>query len=235
MEHAPSKGDALEQSVREFLRKYLPVATGVGSGVVMDSNGSVSKQLDVILFDEARTPRLFSSPDNSVQVLPAEGVVGVVEVKTRLSKSDLLGVVNNMKSVKRLEKRAYFRQDLPAVIQHDVRMYGQTLRHFPIVYSLFAVEVDGEPANLVASLDELQQSLPIHQRIDNLCILNSGVGVNHHDGQSISVTPTPGTAFGYYPTTNALLLWFVLLAGYVLQAETEPINLVDYLGRGFTF
>jgi hypothetical protein len=98
--HSLSKGEAAEEAVREFLQRHLPSSVGITKGQIIDSRGRFSKQLDVIIFDASRTPILFTSEEDGHQLVPVEGVIAVVEVKTTLAVSNVAGIVENMLSVK---------------------------------------------------------------------------------------------------------------------------------------
>jgi hypothetical protein len=84
MNHNLSKGEAAEESVRSFFRRYLPPSLGVTKGQVVDSTGQRTRQLDVIIYDVAHTPMLFSSDEDGHRLVPSEGVIAVIEVKTQV-------------------------------------------------------------------------------------------------------------------------------------------------------
>jgi len=86
--HPGSKGDSLENVWIEWLRKYLPNRYCVDKAIVIDSNGDLSHQLDLVIYDQQYTPFVFTQ--NGVHYIPAEGVYAVFEVKP-----DLQGKVGN--------------------------------------------------------------------------------------------------------------------------------------------
>ena len=85
-----------ENIVSAFLRDRLPAAIGVTTGEVIDVQGRRSKQIDVLLYDALRTPMLFTGEKKDTHLVPAEGVLAVVEVKTRLRSRDLEGCLANL-------------------------------------------------------------------------------------------------------------------------------------------
>lgn len=101
MNHNSNKGDYRENSLREFLEKgRLPKKYGVGNGEIVGHVSNVSKQSDLILFDQFESvPLLY---DEKVQVYPIDSVYGIIEVKSKLSKAKLLEGLENIKSVKEL-------------------------------------------------------------------------------------------------------------------------------------
>lgn len=80
--HPGSKGDSLENVWIEWLRKYLPNRYCVDKAIVIDSTGSLSHQLDLVIYDQQYTPFVFTQ--NGIHYIPAEGVYAVFEVKPDL-------------------------------------------------------------------------------------------------------------------------------------------------------
>ncbi len=80
--HSGSKGDSLENVWIEWLRKYLPNRYCVDKAIVVDCNGDLSHQLDLVIYDQQYTPFVFTQ--NGIYYIPAEGVYAVFEVKPDL-------------------------------------------------------------------------------------------------------------------------------------------------------
>ena len=80
--HPSLKGDSLENTWIEWLRKYLPNRYCVDKAVIIDSTGQVSDQIDLVIYDQQYTP--FVLKQNGVYFIPAEGVYAVFEVKPDL-------------------------------------------------------------------------------------------------------------------------------------------------------
>lgn len=163
LSHNLSKGEAVEESFRSFLRKHLPVSIGITKGQVIDSRGARSCQLDVIVYDANRTPMLFTSDESGHQLVPNEGVIAVFEVKTTLQASKATEIVKNMQSVKSLTKSAYYYTDSP--IEHGFQLYGKDYKVAPTMYFVFAFEGDS-PASVAVAIEALQRSEPIDERVD---------------------------------------------------------------------
>lgn len=80
--HPGSKGDSLENVWIEWLRKYLPNRYCVDKAIIIDSNGDLSNQIDLVIYDQQYTP--FVLTQNGIHYIPAEGVYAVFEVKPDL-------------------------------------------------------------------------------------------------------------------------------------------------------
>lgn len=100
VEHAPTKGDIHEDSWIEVLRNYLPKRYGVDKGIVIDSKGNKSDQIDIVIFDPQYTPMLLIQQNH--KYIPAEAVYAVFECKPTFSKSYLEYAGNKASTVRNL-------------------------------------------------------------------------------------------------------------------------------------
>jgi hypothetical protein len=104
LNHNLEKGLGNEQVLRDLLTDFLPRRYGVAKGKIVNSDGEMSKQLDVIIYDAINCPILFID-ENRNQILPIEGVFTVVEVKTTLTSKTLGESFENLASVYPLAPR----------------------------------------------------------------------------------------------------------------------------------
>jgi hypothetical protein len=77
--HPGSKGDSLENVWIDWLKKYLPNRYCVDKAIIIDSNGDLSHQIDLVIYDQQYTPFVFTQ--NGIHYIPAEGVYAIFEVK----------------------------------------------------------------------------------------------------------------------------------------------------------
>jgi Domain of unknown function (DUF6602) len=224
--HAGLKGTAAEEILAEFLRERLPASLGVTAGQVVDRDGNLSKQVDVVIFDATRTPKLFTSPGQSWDVVPAEGVLAVIEVKMHLTAADIPSVLANAAAVLDLRRDAYIGPPIPRFHAH-----GNTYSELPICYCLFAFESDSMYAQ---KLNELQADLDLARRMTSACYLDRGVSLHFKlDGARTvyAELPVPPGFMVDVQTDGALLVWFTSLSTVIFQAELRPISLIDYAGE----
>ena len=100
--HDGVMGDVNETHFIKVLRRYLPMRYAVDHGIVIDSNGTTSDQIDIVIFDNQYTPTLLDQ--QSHRFIPAEAVYCVLEVKPTLNKSYLEYAGEKAKSVRVLER-----------------------------------------------------------------------------------------------------------------------------------
>lgn len=87
IEHNLIKGILRECIVSDILKEILPSQFGIGSGIIVNSNGDQSKQTDIIIYDN-RILAPFIQKYN-LGLYPIESAIATIEVKTRLYKKDV--------------------------------------------------------------------------------------------------------------------------------------------------
>src|SRR4051794_8577591 len=68
--HMGERGEVDERHVIQILRQYLRDRYSVESGIVIDSKGGTSDQIDVVIFDRQYTPTLLDQHEH--KYIPAE-------------------------------------------------------------------------------------------------------------------------------------------------------------------
>jgi len=224
--HSGLKGNANEETVRGFLRRYHPKNLDISTGMIVDSDGETSKQLDVIISDATKTPILFESGET--RVIPAECVYAVIEVKAYLDKQELEKAHANMKSVKSLKKEAYFTRQ--SVIYNVHNLYGKEWEHWPPQHFVFAFD-SPDINTVVKNIISLNDKEEVHQRIDSVCILDKGVILNKESDGKFSALPSSGSRMAVSYTDKPLLLFYTLMSVKLNQANMNPFNILPYLSK----
>jgi hypothetical protein len=100
--HPGESGRAREEVLRQFLAALLPAGLRLDTGFVVDAQGSVSRQIDLILYRDDYHPVFTVGGIRHVMV---EAVIAVVENKARItSRKVLREALANVASVKRLDR-----------------------------------------------------------------------------------------------------------------------------------
>lgn len=102
IKHPVAKGDATELRWISMLQTYLPTRYRVERAFVIDSDGNLSQQQDVVIFD--RHFSLFIFHHEGVAYIPAESVYAVLEVKPEISPKYLRYAGEKAESVRRLKR-----------------------------------------------------------------------------------------------------------------------------------
>jgi hypothetical protein len=93
--HAPTDGKYREYLVESIL-DFIPKHYSTCNGFVFDSEGTISKEIDIIIFDAINVPRFFTKTYN---MIPIESVVAIVQVKSKLTKTELNNACENLDSI----------------------------------------------------------------------------------------------------------------------------------------
>jgi hypothetical protein len=102
VQHPTAKGDVSENSWRKLLKTYLPERYRVAEAFVVDSNGDISEQLDLVIFDRQYSPFLLYV--DGACYIPAESVYAVFEIKQNATKKQLDYAAKKAASVRRLKR-----------------------------------------------------------------------------------------------------------------------------------
>ncbi|MGD9713398.1 MAG: DUF6602 domain-containing protein [Thermomicrobiales bacterium] len=167
--HLGDRGENREQILRDFLSAHLPKVYGVTKGEVITPGGGHSHSADVIIYDAARCPVLYAE---RTAILPIEGVYGIIEVKSRLSKAEL------EESLQKISKfRSRYKAEPVEVRNGIVR---QTFMPSPPFGFVFAFDVAGN--SLESLYQNVQDHTQGHKTVDYLAGLVTvlGHGVVHY-------------------------------------------------------
>jgi len=230
LSHALSTGEARESTLKELLRQYLPGKLGVDKGIIVSSDGQVSKQIDIVIYDKLNTPLLYCA--ENLRLFPVEGVYATISVKSKLDSSTLEESVENIRSVKKLSKKAFIEQK--GVIIYTTNLYGKELPYFPIIGFTFAYSAIG-PKTLKDKLEQLDDAGNPENNIDTICVLNNFVITNQSADGKIIVTKEPNSKRVFIKSeSNSLLLFYLLMMHVLPQSWMVPIKMTEY-AQNITF
>jgi len=106
LKHPVAKGDASELEWIDLLSTYLPTRYRVEKAFVIDHNGAISEQIDIVIFDRHYSPFLFRQ--NGQTYIPAESVYAVIEVKSILTKTNIQYASKKIASVRKLKRTSAY-------------------------------------------------------------------------------------------------------------------------------
>jgi hypothetical protein len=100
--HPGTKGDVTESGWTAMLSTFLPKRYSAEKGLVVDSSGRLSQQIDLIIFDRQYCPLVFHV--EGATYVPAESVYAVFEVKQDLNAKHVAAAVEKARSVRALKR-----------------------------------------------------------------------------------------------------------------------------------
>jgi hypothetical protein len=98
--HKGNRGRAREASLAQFFQERLPKVFAVVEGEVVDLNGAVSPQLDLMFYNQTDN---FPFEVQGSHILPAEALLASVEVKSKLDNGELKKSVAAAKRLRSLQ------------------------------------------------------------------------------------------------------------------------------------
>jgi len=139
--HNGVMGDVNEDHFITTLRRYLPRRYGVDQGIVIDSNGKTSDQIDIIIHDPQYTPPLLDQ--QSHRYILAEAVYAVIEAKAIINRDSLVNhAAKHAASVRRLKRTNNLIVDARGTIDGKKSGDGTTKAVFPILAGIVALQAE---------------------------------------------------------------------------------------------
>ena len=224
-------GTLIEEMFRSYLAEVLPEKIGVSHGFVMDSEGGESNQMDIILYDKINTPRIFTS--TAAHVFPVEATYACGEVKTNLKSKELKDSFGKCLSYKNLQRRAYFDRR-GSDIKHYHNLFGEDKEHWASLFFCIAVDSMGSRRLKQKYLDIVEEEkLGIEKRIDTIFSLSSTDSRNiltNYNGE-YDFLPSKNSRLRAISVEKSWGLFVNLLLKYMVEAPTDPINMLFYGGK----
>ncbi|MEE9239180.1 MAG: DUF6602 domain-containing protein [Thermodesulfobacteriota bacterium] len=199
--HPGSKGDAAEINWIKVLGDYLPERYKVDKAFVLDSDGNLSEQIDIVIYDRQYSPFLFSQDE--AKYIPAESVYAVFEVKQSINKDHINYAGQKIKSVRHLKRTS---TEIPhAGGKYEPKPLHEIIGGILTLDSDWTLPIKDNLKNCLLKLSELEN-------INIGCILRHGGFTFNHETSDIEMS-----------SDDESLIFFFLKLLYLLQSlGTSP-------------
>jgi len=184
-QHPSAAGAATERHWIDLFNRYLPQRYRTTSAFVVDSTGSLSRQIDIAIFDNLYSPLMF--PHSSGLHIPVESVYAVFEVKQDLSRRSIRDAAEKAASVRRM-----IRTSVPVIAGGSRR---NAIRPAPILAGVLAADSNWGPTTFRTKLCAELRKLPAGDRLDLGCSLGQGSFELTKRGIKVS---TPGESLIFF-------------------------------------
>lgn len=161
--HPVAKGNLSEANWVRMFDAYLPKRYRVAKCFVIDSRENVSDEIDLVIFDQQYSPLIFE--DNGLLYVPAESVYAVFEIKPNLTKDYLIYAGKKLESVRKL-----YRTSVPI---RNIYGLSKPKKLHNILGGILTLDSQWSPP-FGRSFEQVIRELPVRQRIDLGCALQSG-------------------------------------------------------------
>lgn len=187
--HPGTLGDATELDWRGMLADFLPRRYGVAKAFVIDVDGNMSQQLDIVIHDRHFSPLLFEV--GGAHFIPAESVYAVFEIKQTLNKGHIEYAGEKIASVRHLRRTTveFGTATGMAPPQEPKRILG----------GLLALDSDWNPS-LGQPLRDTLAALTAAQAVDFGCALRAGTfeTPDPTEGAEIWISDDPTTSLIFF-------------------------------------
>ena len=163
--HFAERGAEADSILRKFLNDHLPKRFAADTGLVVDEDGGVSSQCDVVIYDAIDSP--IYRRGQRVLILPSDNVAVTIEVKSNLNKAELEDAAKKIASVKALKRSPLSSVDQP--VTHSPFVMTRTLG------VVFAYEAMTSLDTLAENLATINESYSSDHWIDLVVVLDKGV------------------------------------------------------------
>jgi hypothetical protein len=166
IKHSGDKGENREEFIIDFLKRHLPTRYGVTKGEVITKGGQRSHAIDIIIYDAINCPVLYAG---KTSILPIEGVYGIIEVKSSLSKAEFDDAAKKIESFKSLAPR-----DLGVIATREYATVHRSSRPFGVVFGfqLAGNSLDSLKDNWMAQCHVVHD---VNFFCNLVCVLGEGV------------------------------------------------------------
>lgn len=228
IKHPRDVGNAREEILRRFLMNsgYLPKRYGVSqsSARVASSTGHISNEMDIVLYDPVDAVCLMNRED-VYEVFPVESVYGVIQVKSRLNKTEIQEGLGNLASFKRLDK-------LPMTPSGFFVNHAQrSERGFGV---LFAYDSDLEWLDIIHEVEVFAKAHPTRVWCNGVFILSRGMILHGEGNNGIFANPSIEKIqnlrmFGFPDRQNQCLYQFYsVLLSLLRYTVIQPVEADSY-------
>jgi uncharacterized protein DUF6602 len=209
--HSGTKGDAAEIEWRAMLNQYLPRRYSADTAFVLDCEGNLSEQIDIVIYDRQYSPFLFNQ--NEAKYLPAESVYAVFEVKQGLSAANIKYAGEKAATVRKLRRTS-------APIRHAGGKF-EPITPPRILAGILVLDSEWNPP-LGEPFDAALRGKPPTERLDLGCALDCG-------GFEVETTETNEIRIQTSgPETALIFFFFRLLSRLQASGTVAAIDLNEY-------
>lgn len=125
--HNPTVGILTEEVLRNFLRDYLPKIVSVEQGFILNGNGELSKQCDILIYNSQTYAPFYRV--NDIVVVPSESVIAVIEVKTTINRKIFHDAIDYFQSLPYLENAKKYLFIFNSSTLGKIRSYFHSYKH----------------------------------------------------------------------------------------------------------
>jgi len=228
IKHPGIKGENREKMLSRLLQPHLPEKYSMGSGILVDSAGSQSRQQDLVIYDRFNSPVLQDFQNSQVFFL--EQVLACIEVKSVLGAKEIKDILTKAESIRGLKPQQL----------HRVRKDAQGRLNERYLMPVFGFAYRSEltlDRILEVFVENLNEDTDVFRRPNAVCVLSdkhgeAGVVLSFHQTRFNEILSLPSRdsvlATQKFESKGQALLGFYLGLVNALQIRERIIFPPDY-------
>jgi len=217
-------GDARQQFITKFLNNHLPTEIEIGHGQIMDSKGIRSKSQDIILYRK-NAPKL-NIYGSDCNIYLAEGVFATIEIKSTLNENHFNLAMENILSVKKLEK-------LPPSFSIKRTNASPKIRTYLVAFTGSEIKtIEKYHTTYSSKLHEMYPSFNVKDySFDFICVLDKGILFKNEGNLKLGDDPKAEIDFVGDEITvkNSLLAFYFTILQHLSEFVFEHYNYSKYI------
>lgn len=238
LDHDLLVGQTREKLFKEILgNNLLPSRYGIGAGRVVGTDGSMSREADVVFYNALDCPKFL---DFEATIFPSLGVHGIAEIKSTLEKRELNDGLEKIRQFKMLYQNE-------GQLQTFGSRFGVRTMLDPKPFGvIFAFTAGTQLTTLLANLNAAESDVAPDLKCDLIVVNGEGLIARSEDG----LNPTAVWAHhGVYPAHTIVIpamhktlgIFYEMLSAMLVSVPTFPVNpaqyrrvVLDYDGHKFS-
>jgi predicted DNA-binding transcriptional regulator AlpA len=220
--HAGTKGTMREDAIRTLLRPYIPHRFEISSGEVVNVDGQVSRQQDLIVADAFGSAPLFAA--GQIGIHPVESVFACLEIKSRADSTSVPDAVECLASVKRLVPDAP--RPLSQISGASIAFGETTAKPFT---GLVALSLKGGSEAVVRSYLKANRIIEPSNRCDAFVVLEKFICLWTNAQDQVEVPELAVQMKQADAGTRSLLMFYGWLCHRLASYPAPELALLHYL------
>jgi hypothetical protein len=168
------RGAGNESIMARFCERHFASKVVCTNTTIIDSFDRQSDELDVVV---CNADQPFLTGDSSPQILVAEGVDFVIQVKATLTSTEVKRIISNARSVKQLIRTGNVGDQIYGRLDADIPLF---VNRIPYVCVAFASRL--KLTSAAQHFERACQEVPLEEQPDAIFVLDRGMIVNARAG-----------------------------------------------------
>lgn len=228
--HPADSGKARENALRNLLKNYLPKRIAIDTGYIIDAQGNISRQIDIVIYD-SMVATIYDV--NGIKYFPCEIVIAVGQVKSDInSRERLSAALLNIESVKKLDRSNQGKSEIitgPGISLKGVK-FDPSTEHRDQILGFVFTRTSMTRQTILEELQKYNGKLNRQLWLNVFCAYKDFL-ISYESDKGL--TPSAMDAKNMYctvetETPNLLLLFLSILANFVNIAHIARPNYFSY-------